>query len=58
VLNRLEQEAGLVADDAGERGHGRREVTQHLAPHRDHGVGAGEGPELLARGPQGHPKDR
>ena len=48
VLDRLEQEAGLVADERGAKAAtGRGEVGQHLAPHGDDGVLAGQGPELL-----------
>ena len=58
VLDRLEQEAVVVADQPGEGRHGRGEVGQHLAPHGDHGVVAGQGPELLAAGAERHPKAR
>ena len=49
VLDRLEQEARAVADDAQERGDRRDEVGQHLAPHGHDRVLAGEHPELVAR---------
>ena len=58
VLHRLQQEAVVVADEAGEGGHRRGEVGQHLAPHGDHGVVAGERPELLAARAERHPKAR
>ena len=55
VLDRLEQEPGLVVRaQPGEGGHRRDEVGQQLAPHRDDGVVAGQGPELVPAGPD-HP---
>ena len=46
VLDRLEQEAGLVVPaEAGEGGDRRDQVGQQLAPHRDDGVLRGEGVE-------------
>jgi hypothetical protein len=50
VLDRFEQEAGLVAHEPGEGSDGRGEVGQQLAPHGDDRVGAGEAPELVERG--------
>jgi hypothetical protein len=50
VVDGLEEEAGTVTDDAEEAGDRRRQVGQHLAPHRHDGVVAGEGSELVAAG--------
>ena len=51
VLDRLEQEAGLVAAaQPGERGDRRDQVGQQLAPHRHDGVArAARAVELVAR---------
>ncbi len=58
VLDGLEQEPRLVADQTGERRDRGGEVAQHLAPHRDDRVRPGQLPERVAVGAQGHPKDR
>ena len=49
VLDRLEQEAGLVTDQLDERRDRRLEIAEHLGPHGDDGVLGGEPVELLAR---------
>ena len=48
VLDRLEQEAGAVADELGERGDRRLEVGEQLAPDRHDRVRRGERAELVA----------
>ncbi len=57
VLHRLEQERGRVvlarARELHERGDGRLEVGEHLAPHGHDGVVAGERDELVARQARG-----
>ena len=54
VLDRLEQEAGLVADDAQEPGDRGRQIAQHLAPHGHHRVIARERVEISPRGLRAH----
>jgi hypothetical protein len=58
VLDRFQEEAGLVPHDAGEGRHGGREVAEQVPPDRDHRVGAGELPEGRPVRPEGHPKFR
>ena len=49
VLDRLEQEAGAVADELGVRRDRRLEVGEQLGPDRHDGVLARQGAELVAR---------
>jgi len=54
VLDGLEQEPRFVTDNAQEASDRRRQVSEHIAPHRHDRVVTRERVEVSPRGPQVH----
>ena len=54
VVDRLEQEPLVVADDSGECGDGGGEIRQDLGPHRHHRVVGCQSGELVEIGADPH----